>query len=165
MAKQPEMDRQCPRCGAKNSKQLCNYGRPVPGRFECFSCKRWWDDDDEKAAATAKTVDYKSELEKLQALVRSVIDEEGRPDRDEVVCSACYKNTEVCKASLCHFAVLRGAVPEAPLPPEVKAKLPAVLDALEWYVANDEVNDDDPENAFWVEGRERAKQALAALKP
>jgi hypothetical protein len=32
--------------------------------------------------------------------------------------------------------------------------------ALRWYIENDDVNIDDPENQFYIDGFERAKRAL-----
>jgi ADP-ribose pyrophosphatase YjhB (NUDIX family) len=32
----------CPRCGSADTRQLANYGRPVPGRYQCFGCSRWF---------------------------------------------------------------------------------------------------------------------------
>jgi hypothetical protein len=32
----------CPRCGSSNTAPLRNFGKPVPGRFECYDCKRWF---------------------------------------------------------------------------------------------------------------------------
>lgn len=32
----------CPRCGSDDTAPIRNFGKPVKGRFECFSCKRWF---------------------------------------------------------------------------------------------------------------------------
>jgi hypothetical protein len=37
-------------------------------------------------------------------------------------------------------------------------------EALQWYVDNDDTNEADPENAFWIEGRDRARAALGEEK-
>ncbi len=32
----------CPRCRSVDTKPPTNFGRPVDGRFECLSCRRWF---------------------------------------------------------------------------------------------------------------------------
>ena len=32
----------CPRCKNMETTPLCNFGRAIPGRFQCLSCKRWF---------------------------------------------------------------------------------------------------------------------------
>lgn len=32
----------CPRCKSNNTGRIRNFGRFVPGRFECFACRRWF---------------------------------------------------------------------------------------------------------------------------
>ena len=39
----------------------------------------------------------------------------------------------------------------------------ALVEALRWYVHNDDVNEGDPENNFFIDGKERAKAALASF--
>jgi hypothetical protein len=46
---------------------------------------------------------------------------------------------------------------------ELMAKAPELLKCLRWYVENDETNEADPENEYWIDGKNRAKQALEGL--
>jgi len=40
--KTPAKTPRCPRCGSAETLPLVNYGRTVPGRFQCLGCKRWF---------------------------------------------------------------------------------------------------------------------------
>lgn len=43
----------------------------------------------------------------------------------------------------------------------LRAREERLREALQWYIDNDETNEMDEENAFWIAGRERARAALA----
>ncbi len=32
----------CPRCHSSETEPLRNFGRVVPGRFQCLACRRWF---------------------------------------------------------------------------------------------------------------------------
>lgn len=42
----------------------------------------------------------------------------------------------------------------------VKERSIEALEALKWYVENDDVDLGDPENKFWIEGKQRAEKIL-----
>ncbi len=37
MSKRRKCDKACPRCGSTETAFVTNWGRPIPGRFECLS--------------------------------------------------------------------------------------------------------------------------------
>jgi hypothetical protein len=39
------------------------------------------------------------------------------------------------------------------------------IECLKWYVDNDDTNEGDPSNGFWLKGKERAQKALKAVNP
>lgn len=41
------------------------------------------------------------------------------------------------------------------------AAAPELLEALKWYVENEDVNEGDPENEFWTNGLNRARAVIA----
>lgn len=58
---------------------------------------------------------------------------------------------------------------EETLPPPVPRKSKAdiyweLVEALKWYVAEDEINEGDPENEYWVAGKNRAKEILRMVE-
>lgn len=46
----------------------------------------------------------------------------------------------------------------------LRAREARLREALAWYVDNDDTNEVDPENAFWIAGRDRARAALEEKK-
>lgn len=44
------------------------------------------------------------------------------------------------------------------------AAAPDLYEALAWYVENDDTNENQTGNEFWLEGRERARSALSRAR-
>lgn len=40
-----------------------------------------------------------------------------------------------------------------------------IVRCLTWYVDNDDTNEGDPSNEYWLGNKQRAQKALEALKP
>ena len=70
---------------------------------------------------------------------------EEAPGQAYCVCKAPqYASTEQWEADACLIASAK-----------------RLREALEWYVREDDVNEGDPDNAYWVEGRRFAEAVLA----
>lgn len=55
------------------------------------------------------------------------------------------------------------------LPPPVPRKSKSeiyweLVEALKWYVAEDDINEGDPENEYWIAGKNRAKEVLRMVE-
>jgi len=55
------------------------------------------------------------------------------------------------------------------LPPPVPRKSKSeiyweLVEALKWYVAEDDINESDPENEYWVDGKKRARAILKMVE-
>jgi hypothetical protein len=52
-----------------------------------------------------------------------------------------------------------------PIPRKSKSEIYwELVEALKWYVAEDEINEGDPENEYWVAGKKRAQDLLKMVE-
>jgi len=52
-----------------------------------------------------------------------------------------------------------------PIPRKSKSEIYwELVEALKWYVAEDDINESDPENEYWVAGKKRAQEILKMVE-